>query len=224
MSLTSQVQEKQLGTPGSGTAFLEQLMPRPVQAKLEGRPQPVLAPSAKPASPAQPNVAEALSMPEVSLPGNTSFESLAGQLGTFTTGEPEPTPEEQAQEQIEAAEASSSPAPPSPAQDDRASPAVSDRPDLVVDVRSGETLSGGDVNFKPRLLRAGIGAYVSGVRGRTMRVRIAIDASGTPISAIVVKSSGSSSVDQLVERSLFEWWFDPEDLEPGELFDFGLRL
>ena len=94
----------------------------------------------------------------------------------------------------------------------------------MVDVQTGRTLSGGDVDFKPRLHRAGLHAYASGIRGRTMQVRLAIDDTGRPISVLVIRSSGVDSVDELVERSLFDWWFDPEDLEPGRLFDFGLRL
>jgi len=213
------VPDDALGTPGEGTAFLEQAGEQPVRGVFEGRPQPMIDQGAT-ATPtrAREELAEALATPASQLPAGPTFEELAGNLGQSAEPEAEDEPREESPP-----EASSPQAEVRPGQD-RASPAVSEEKVPFVDIRTGETISGGDIDFKPRLLRAGLWAYTVGVRGRTMRVRLVIDGTGTPISVAILESSGSSSVDELVERSLFEWWFDPEDQAPDELFEFRLRL
>ena len=205
---------ERLGSPGEGEAFFERDDVRDQQVNREGREQPDLAELSLPRS-AVPEVdtAAELASPTVPLPPAESSTSLAAALAPPP---PEPDPEPPPPEEPQAA-----------AVDDRDSPAVSPEPVATVDLRTGRTLSGGDLDFRPRLDRAGIGAYVDGAflpSGTIVRMSIVIDGTGTPVQVVVTQSSGSRSVDELVEKSLFNWWFDPEGTTPGKPFTFGVRL
>ncbi len=218
--------EDRLGTPGLGEGFLAKDGQEDEKAALEGRPQPNLldAPTAKPAPPSPTDPAEALR--EAETPAPLAEPLLPDAAGLAGPPPAEAETSEPADEPAEPAQPASPPvtAPPAPKGSDRESPAVSRTKVPIIDIQTGRVLSGGDLDFKPRLLRAGLGAYVSGVRGRTLRVRLAIDRTGTPIEVAIVRSTGSPSVDELVERSLFEWWFNPQQQSPNVSFEFELRL
>ncbi|MEM7807683.1 MAG: hypothetical protein AAF561_06195 [Planctomycetota bacterium] len=211
-----------LGTPGQGEAFLEKQGELPELASRLGRQQPRLLDS--PASPpsqaaAVASVAEALETPATPEGLRGPLSSDAASLA-FTDEAASPTEDESADAEP------SQPSPPMTAgpSTDRESPAVSPRPVPVIDIRTGAVVSGGKLDFKPRLLRAGLSAYADRVSGRTMRLQLEIDRTGRPIIVMILRASGSRSVDALVERSLFEWWFNPDQQASGEPFVIDLRL
>lgn len=145
---------------------------------------------------------------------------------------PDVLPEGESARQLADALSPPSPAVPSvdesaPSSDDRDSPAVSKEPIATVDFRTGRTISGGKLDFKPHFDRASLGAFVdlgSGFHGSRVTLDVTIDATGTPTLVTVRDSSGSNAVDQFVTRSLFRWWFNPEQAEPGKPFPFSVRV
>lgn len=226
VALTPPERRNPFGSGGIGQAILaneseeEQVAPRFVQD------QPMLAvASGRAGRPSPRSPAEELDASALPLPEAPSATSLAAGLSTPPPPEP-PPPEPPLPERPPAGAGVDAPdAPTPPADDDRDSSATSeDGPEIVVEVRSGKTVSREGIDFKLRGLRTGLSAYFGGAflaRDTRFGVRIVVDGQGTPLNVEIVQSSGNNAIDRELRTMFYNSWFDAEANEP---FTFTLVL
>lgn len=216
------------GSGGIGQAILaneseeEQVAPRFMQD------QPLLAvASSGAARPSPPSPTKELDAEATPLPPSLSAMTLAEGLNAPppapVSSPPAPEPSEAPESPPAVAEGPDNPSP--PAQDDRDSSATSkDGPEVVVEAKSGKTVSREGIDFKLRGLRTGLSAYFGGafLAGDTrFGVRIVVDDSGTPLNVEVIQSSGNDAIDRELRTMFYNSWFDAA---PNEPFTFTLVL
>jgi TonB family protein len=124
--------------------------------------------------------------------------------------------------------------------DAAARPAGDPAPPLDADVDPFSQFGGADVvngrlevrpgrKIKPRRINLMLAGLVDAATmpGARIVLRVTIDAAGKVTSVTISKSSGSKTIDQATRVGLYDWWFEPKNVNGatvGDSFDFAIRF
>jgi TonB family protein len=89
---------------------------------------------------------------------------------------------------------------------------------MAMDLNRGATVARAGRKHRVTRPRLDIGAKadLTSLRTGSLVLKIRIDATGNVQHVSVIKSSGSSALDQICKVAAYEWWFEPLKDEPGQ--------
>ena len=91
--------------------------------------------------------------------------------------------------------------------------------DVSAEFRAGEVVAQKGRKFKISGLRQGLASFLDLAympRPVVIRLRLELDAAGTPLSVAVERSSGSRALDEAVRKALYRSTFEPDPRDAGK--------